>query len=151
LTSQMWQGSQVRVLAVATMLSNSLLCFVSAHYSGNADRCFPVWFIWYVPKSGGYVRNSLVDVHLVTRAEWGTFKLQILSWEFSVIGERTYYTASTPNQEPTQPPIQWVWGTLSPGGIRWQAYEAGHSPPSSAKADKVGTIPPLHMFLWHNA
>jgi hypothetical protein len=38
---------------------------------------------------------------------------------------------------PTQPPIQWLLGALSPG------YEADHSPPSSAKVKNGGTITPL--------
>jgi hypothetical protein len=33
---------------------------------------------------------------------------------------------------PTQPPIQWVPGTLSLG-VKWPGREADHSPPSSAE------------------
>jgi hypothetical protein len=33
---------------------------------------------------------------------------------------------------PTQPPIQWVPGTLSLG-IKWPGHEADHSPPSSVE------------------
>jgi hypothetical protein len=58
-----------------------------------------------------------------------------------------------PTVGPTQPPIQWVLGTLSPW-VKWPGSEAGHSPPSSAEVKKGGAIPPFpHMsFLpsfWH--
>jgi hypothetical protein len=44
--------------------------------------------------------------------------------------------SSRPILGPTQPPIQWVWGALSPG-IKWQRREADHSPPASAEVKKV--------------
>jgi hypothetical protein len=34
---------------------------------------------------------------------------------------------------PTQPPVQWVPGVLSPGVKEWQGRDADHSPPSSAE------------------
>jgi hypothetical protein len=37
---------------------------------------------------------------------------------------------------PTQPPIQWVLGALSPG-VKQQGREADHSPPTSAKVKKM--------------
>jgi hypothetical protein len=50
---------------------------------------------------------------------------------------------------PTQHPVQWVPGALSPG-VKRQGCEADHSPPSSAEAKKGGAIPPLpHMSSWH--
>jgi hypothetical protein len=50
---------------------------------------------------------------------------------------------------PTQPPIQWVPGALSPG-VKRQGSVADHSPPSSAEVKNGGAIPPLpHMSSWH--
>jgi hypothetical protein len=52
---------------------------------------------------------------------------------------------------PTQPPIQWLPGALSPW-IKWQGRDANLSPPSSADVKKGGAIPPLpHMSSWHSA
>jgi hypothetical protein len=49
---------------------------------------------------------------------------------------------------PTQPPIQWVLGALSPG-IKQRGCEANQSHPSSAEVKKGGAIPPLpHMPSW---
>jgi hypothetical protein len=39
-------------------------------------------------------------------------------------------TPSSPGVGPTQPPIQWATGALSPG-VHWQGHEANHSLPSS--------------------
>jgi hypothetical protein len=43
-----------------------------------------------------------------------------------------FTTASRPVLEPTQPPIQWVPGSLSLG-VKRQGREADHSPPPSAE------------------
>jgi hypothetical protein len=49
---------------------------------------------------------------------------------------------------PTQPPIQWVPGALSPG-VKWQVREADHSPQTSAEAKKtrVYTSTPPYVFM----
>jgi hypothetical protein len=44
---------------------------------------------------------------------------------------------------PTQPPIQWVPGALSPG-VKWQGPEADHLPQSS----EGGAIPPLPPYVF---
>jgi hypothetical protein len=48
----------------------------------------------------------------------------------------------------TQPPIQWVPGTLSPG-VKRQGREADHSPPGSAEVKKVWiyTFTPTYAFM----
>jgi hypothetical protein len=52
---------------------------------------------------------------------------------------------------PTQPPIQWVPGTISLG-IKLPGREADYSPPASAEVKNGGAIPPLpYMPSWHNA
>jgi hypothetical protein len=49
---------------------------------------------------------------------------------------------------PTQPPIQWVFGTISPG-IKQPGHEADHSPPSSAEVKNGGVIPLVpHTTSW---
>jgi hypothetical protein len=54
-------------------------------------------------------------------------------------------------QEPTQPPIQWVPGALSPG-VKRQGREADHSLPSSAEVKNGGAISPLlHTSSWNSA
>jgi hypothetical protein len=45
-------------------------------------------------------------------------------------------SASGPALGPTQPPIQWVPGALSPGGKARPVRDADHSPPSSAEVKK---------------
>jgi hypothetical protein len=61
------------------------------------------------------------------------------------------FTASRSAQGPTQRPIQWAPGFLSPG-IKWLGCVADHSPPSSVKVKNGGAIPPLrHVPSWHSA
>jgi hypothetical protein len=51
---------------------------------------------------------------------------------------------------PTQSPIRWVLGAISPR-VKRLRREADHSPPSSAEVKKGGAIPPLpHMSSWHS-
>jgi hypothetical protein len=65
---------------------------------------------------------------------------------------RFFSSPQSPDQllAPTQPPIQWVLGALSPE-IKWPGWEPDHSPPSSAKVKNGGTISPLPMSSWHRA
>jgi hypothetical protein len=48
---------------------------------------------------------------------------------------------------PTQPPVQWVSGALSPG-VKRQGREADHSPPNIAEVKKmwIYTSTPPHAF-----
>jgi hypothetical protein len=50
--------------------------------------------------------------------------------------------SSKPTLGPTQCPVQWVPGALSPG-VNWPWREADHSPPSSDEVKNSGTILPL--------
>jgi hypothetical protein len=45
-------------------------------------------------------------------------------------------TSSTPALGPTQPPIQWLPGTLSPG-VKQPKREADRSPPTSTEVKKM--------------
>jgi hypothetical protein len=49
---------------------------------------------------------------------------------------------------PTQPPIQWVLGALSPG-VKQLGHEAGCSPPSGAEVKNGGAVPqhPSYVFM----
>jgi hypothetical protein len=47
---------------------------------------------------------------------------------------------------PTQPPIQWVLGSLL-AGLKRPGCEADHSPPSSGEVKNGGAIPPLSIGL----
>jgi hypothetical protein len=47
-----------------------------------------------------------------------------------------FSTLSRPSRGPTQPPIQWVPGALSPG-VKRQGREADHLPPTSAEVKKM--------------
>jgi hypothetical protein len=50
---------------------------------------------------------------------------------------------------PTQPPIQWTLGAISPW-VNWPGREADYSLPSSTEVKNGGAIPPLpHMSSWH--
>jgi hypothetical protein len=60
-------------------------------------------------------------------------------------------TVSTPVLKPTQPPIQWVPGALSPR-VKRPGREADHSPPSSAEVKNGGDILSLpHTSSWRSA
>jgi hypothetical protein len=60
-------------------------------------------------------------------------------------------TAYRPVLGPTQPPVQWVLGAVSPG-VKRPLREADHSPRSSAEVKNGGVIPPLpHTSSWCGA
>jgi hypothetical protein len=62
-----------------------------------------------------------------------------------------YSTTSRLTLEPTQPPIQWVPGALSPG-VKQPWREADHSPLFSVEVKNGGGIPPLfHTSSWRGA
>jgi hypothetical protein len=64
---------------------------------------------------------------------------------------RLFSTHSRPALGPTQPPIEWIPGAISPG-VKRPGSEADHSSPSSAEVKNGGAIPPLpHMSSWHGA
>jgi hypothetical protein len=56
-------------------------------------------------------------------------------------------TVSRPALGPTQPPIQWVPGALSPG-LKWQEREADRSLPSNAEVKNGGAISPLPPYVY---
>jgi hypothetical protein len=61
------------------------------------------------------------------------------------------YTAFRVALGPTQLPIQWVPGALSPG-VKMPGREADNSPPFSAEVKNVGAVLPLpHTSSWSGA
>jgi hypothetical protein len=56
-------------------------------------------------------------------------------------------TVSRPALGPTQPPIQWVPGTLSLG-VKRPAREADHSPPPSAEVKNVWSYTPTPQYVF---
>jgi hypothetical protein len=58
------------------------------------------------------------------------------------MGFSVFATASRSALIPTQPPILWVPGTLTPW-VKLPAREGDHSLPSSAEVRMLGDIPPL--------
>jgi hypothetical protein len=65
-------------------------------------------------------------------------------------GKRFFSTASRPVLGPTQAPIKWGLGALSPG-IKRQGFEADHSAPSNAQVKNGGAITSLLTLSWHAA
>jgi hypothetical protein len=59
-----------------------------------------------------------------------------------------FSTLSRPALRPTQPPIQWVPGALSPG-VKQPGREADHSPPTGAEVKKmwIYTSTPPYTFM----
>jgi hypothetical protein len=55
----------------------------------------------------------------------------------SLLGRDFYFCA----------PILWVIGALSLG-VKQLGHEADHSPPSSAKVEECGTVPPLFQYAF---
>jgi hypothetical protein len=64
------------------------------------------------------------------------------------LGIFLFTTASRTALGPSQPPIQWVPGTLSLG-VKRQGHEADHSPPSSAEVKNAWsyTSTPQYVFM----
>jgi hypothetical protein len=59
-----------------------------------------------------------------------------------------FFTASRPALGPTQPPVQWVLGAISPG-VKRTGRETDHPPTSTAEFKNGGDVPPLpHMSSW---
>jgi hypothetical protein len=50
-------------------------------------------------------------------------------------GGEGFFHLSLPALGPTQPPVQWVTGVLSPGLKARPGRDADHSPPSSAEVE----------------
>jgi hypothetical protein len=62
-----------------------------------------------------------------------------------------YSTESKPALGPTEPPIQWVPGTISPE-VKRPGREADHSPPSSTQVKNGEAIPALpYTSSWRGA
>jgi hypothetical protein len=57
-----------------------------------------------------------------------------------------FFIASRQGMGPTQPPIQWLPGNISPAVTR-VVREAHHSPPSNAEDKNCGSIRPLPLLL----
>jgi hypothetical protein len=57
----------------------------------------------------------------------------------SPAGQRIFplVSVSRPALRPTQPPVQWVPGVLSPGAKARPGRNADHSPPSSAEVENA--------------
>jgi hypothetical protein len=59
--------------------------------------------------------------------------------------------ASSSALEPTQPPIQSILGTFSPG-VKRPKRESDHYPPCGPEIKNGGAVPPLpNMSSWHSA
>jgi hypothetical protein len=73
--------------------------------------------------------------------QWPThYKCLTTGWTTGVrfpAGERIFplSSVSIPALGPTQPPVQWVPGVLSPGVKARPGRDADHSPPSSAEVE----------------
>jgi hypothetical protein len=71
---------------------------------------------------------------------WG-FESRQEMWNFLFI------TASRPYLGPSQPPIQWVLGSLSMG-MKRSELEAHHSPPSSAEVKTTWSYAPTPQYAF---
>jgi hypothetical protein len=79
---------------------------------------------------------------------WATdWTIGVLGFDFRrALGVFLFTTASRTVLGPTQPPIQWVPGTLSLG-VKRPGREADHSSPSSAEVRMRGAISPLSQYV----
>jgi hypothetical protein len=64
------------------------------------------------------------------------------------VESRIFSTSSRPALGPTQPPIERIPGALPPR-VKWQRFEADHSPRTSAEVKKmwIYTSTPLYAFM----
>jgi hypothetical protein len=66
-----------------------------------------------------------------------------------LVGARIFYISmlSRLGLEPTQPPIKWISGALSPG-VKWPRRQADHSPPTSAKVKKMWVYTSVFPYIF---
>jgi hypothetical protein len=104
--------------------------------------------------SKGIIRSVLIPHHVATLlllrySDW--LRAGRLRGRSSIPGGGKNFhfpTSSRPTLGPTQPPIQWVPGTLSPG-VKRQGREADRYPPTSAEVKKmwIYTYTPPDAFM----
>jgi hypothetical protein len=143
----LWMVGLTSFLAQTLRVAVCELCFCMS-------RCVYVtrfFFCWKVQRDDAWWRlDSNYDFiipscrHSNTKSQVHIVNTQILiSWTAGNYSQWDPGTAGSfqtcmrlqepwPALRPTQPPIQWVQGTLY-SGVKWLEHESDHSPPSSAK------------------
>jgi len=74
---------------------------------------------------------SLKGIRLLSTVKYYSLKIIIICMNIN-LGIFLFTTASRRGLRPTQPPIQWIPGSLSLN-VKWSGREADHSPPPSAE------------------
>jgi hypothetical protein len=108
-----------------------IMCIFNKMYSalhiyllGNYNHYLYYFFQYKTKKSRGSSVGIALGYGLDDRGSWVRFP--------EGAGNFSFITVSRTALEPTQPPIQWVPGTLSLG-VKRLGCETDHSPPSSAE------------------
>jgi hypothetical protein len=117
------------------------ICYCKQLYLGSTS---------YIPS-----RNILLITWRTQESRESVFRIatgyglddQGVGVRFAVRGKNFYFSMSSrPVLRSTQPPIQWVPGTLSPE-VKRQGHEADHSPPASTDVKKIYTSTPPYAFM----
>jgi hypothetical protein len=101
---------------------------------------------------------SVIIIVFILHIQWGRDSVVGIAtgyglgeWGVGVrvpVVSRIFFTSSRPALGPTQTPIEWVSGALSPG-VKRQGREADHSHPTSAEVKKkwIYTSTPPYAFM----
>jgi hypothetical protein len=102
---------------------------------------------WNGLQRGVEIINPIMMMHSARQYSQYTNWLQA-AWPRGRVKNFLFSMPSWPALGPTQPPIQWVPGALSPA-VKWLGHENNHSPPISAKVKKtqIYTSTPSYIFM----
>jgi hypothetical protein len=107
----------------------------------SSKQKFSIWY-W-----GNPMKISVIIFHNMAEILIG-YLYRILQLNRPVSALQCVCASSRPVLGPTQPPIQWVPGALSPG-VKRQGREADHSPLTNAEVNKtwIYTSTPPYTFM----
>jgi hypothetical protein len=140
---------QFHALATVHLVHEFCMCYtrfyVIIHVTEKCDvYSSSSWHFYYVKfQHSSFYAHENLDLNWLRGG-----RRRVQSSSPSRVKNFLFSTSSRPALGPTQPPIQWILGALSPG-IKRQGHDADHSPPTSAEVKKmwIYTSTPPYIFM----